>query len=92
MSGIVGYSARPLHLAIILGMISLILSCAYFFYVIIVSVFGYQVEVGWPSIIATILALGGIQLFLIGIMGIYLGKLFIEVKGRPSYVIGDKTE
>ena len=91
MSGIVGYSARPLHLSIILGMISILLALAYFTYVIIVTIIGENVEVGWPSVIGTILALGGIQLFIIGIGGIYLGKLFMEVKSRPSYVIGEKT-
>ena len=91
MSGIVGYSARPLHLSIVLGMISILLALAYFTYVIIVTIIGDNIEIGWPSVIGTILALGGIQLFIIGIGGIYLGKLFMEVKGRPSYVIGDKT-
>lgn len=91
MSGIIGYSARPLHLSIVLGMLSILLSLAYFSYVIIITFCGERVEVGWPSVIGTILALGGIQLFIIGIVGIYLGKLFMEVKGRPSYVIGDKT-
>lgn len=91
LSGIVGYSARPLHLSIILGMSSMVLALIYFTYVIAVTIIGVNVEVGWPSVIATILALGGVQLFIIGIVGIYLGKLFTEVKGRPSYVIGDKT-
>lgn len=91
LSGIVGYSARPLHLAIILGMCFIVLALVYFAYVITVAIIGADVEVGWPSVIATILALGGVQLFIIGIVGIYLGKLFMEVKGRPSYVIGDKT-
>lgn len=91
MSGIVGYSARPLHLSIILGMISIILALVYFIYVIIVASLGCQVEIGWPSVIGTILALGGVQLFIVGIVGIYLGKLFMEVKGRPSYVVGEKT-
>lgn len=91
MSGIVGYSARPLHLSIVLGMISILLALAYFTYVIIVTIIGDNIEIGWPSVIGTILALGGIQLFITGIGGIYLGKLFMEVKGRPSYVIGDKT-
>ena len=74
MSGIVGYSARPLHLSIVLGMLSMLLSLVYFTYVIIVTFMGEGVEVGCPSVIGTILALGGVQLFIIGIGGIYLGK------------------
>ena len=72
-------------------MFSILLAIVYFAYVIIITLIGQNVEIGWPSVIATILALGGIQLFIIGIGGIYLGKLFMEVKSRPSYVIGDKT-
>lgn len=91
MSGIVGYSARPLYLAIVLGAVSLLLALLYFAYVITVTVTGQHVEIGWPSIVATVLALGGIQLFVIGILGIYLGKIFMEIKSRPTYVVGEKT-
>lgn len=91
LSGIVGYSARPLHLAIILGMISILLALGYFAYVITVSICGLDIEVGWPSLIGTVLALGGVQLFIIGIVGIYLGKLFMEMKARPTYVISETT-
>lgn len=91
MSGIIGYSARPLRLSIVLGLLSILLALAYFTYVIVITFMGGRVEIGWPSVIGTILALGGVQLFIIGITGVYLGKLFMEIKGRPSYVIGDKT-
>ena len=92
LSGIVGYSARPLYLSILLGMFSIVLALVYFIYVIVVSVCGFPIEVGWPSVIATILALGGVQLFIIGIVGVYLGKLFMELKGRPAYVIDRQTK
>lgn len=92
MSGIVGYSTRPLHVAIVLGLFSIILALSYFLYVIVIVCMGYNVSVGWPSVIATVLALGGVQLFIVGVLGIYLGKLFMEQKSRPTYVIGNKTE
>ena len=63
----------------------------YFPYVITVSICGLGIEVGWPSLIGTVLALGGVQLFIIGIVGIYLGKLFMEMKARPTYVISETT-
>lgn len=91
LSGIVGYSARPLNLAIILGLVAIILALGYFIYVIVVYASGAHVEIGWPSLIGTMLAMGGVQLLIMGIMGLYLGKLFVESKNRPSYVIGDKT-
>ena len=91
LSGIVGYSTRPLHLAIVIGLIAITLAFLYFLYVIVVVCIGIDVSLGWPSVIACILGLGGIQLFILGIMGIYLGKLFMEHKSRPTYVIAERT-
>lgn len=92
LSGIVGYSARPLYLSIVLGLISITLSLLYFAYVIVITLCGLsEVSMGWPSIIATVLAIGGVQLFILGILGIYVGKLYMENKARPTYVIGAKT-
>lgn len=88
MSGIVGYSVRPLYLTIILGGVCLCMAALYFAYVLGMALFSSEhVSVGWPSVIATILLLGGVQLFMLGIIGIYLGRLFMENKHRPSYLI-----
>lgn len=92
LSGIVGYSVRPLYISIVLGLVSILLSLAYFIYVLIVTLGGWAtISLGWPSLIATVLAIGGVQLFMLGILGIYLGKLYMENKGRPTYVIGART-
>ena len=42
---------------------------------------------GWPSLVCIILFLGGLQLFCLGIVGKYIGKIFTEVKNRPNYII-----
>lgn len=91
MSGIVGYSTRPLHVAIVVGLAAILLSALYFVYVIVVACLGIRISIGWPSLIACVLGLGGIQILLLGIIGIYLGKLFMEQKGRPTYVVGERT-
>ena len=93
LSGIVGYSVRPLYISIVLGMVSICLAMAYFLYVLVVTCCGITtISLGWPSLIATVLAIGGVQLFILGILGIYMGKLYMENKERPTYVIGDKTK
>jgi dolichol-phosphate mannosyltransferase len=51
---------------------------------------GYEV-IGWTSVIVTILFLGGIILTILGIIGVYLGRTFQEVKRRPLYIISEKT-
>lgn len=91
MSGIVGYSTRPLYLSISLGLFAMAAAVIYFVYVIVVACLGVNVSLGWPSVIACILGLGGMQLFILGILGIYLGKLFMEHKSRPTYVVAEKT-
>jgi hypothetical protein len=45
---------------------------------------------GWPTIISLVTFLGGIQLFVIGIIGEYVGRIFIESKNRPLYIIDEK--
>lgn len=90
LNGIVGYSTRPLFFAIFLGLISIVVSCAYFVYVIAMTCIGGNVAVGWPSIISLVLGLGGLILFVMGILGIYIGKLYMESKGRPTFVVGEK--
>ena len=45
---------------------------------------------GWSAIMAAILFLGGTTLITIGVLGIYLGKIYEEIKGRPRYIIEDK--
>jgi dolichol-phosphate mannosyltransferase len=47
--------------------------------------------VGWASVLVSVLFLGGVQLIFLGILGEYLGKMFIETKSRPTYVIAEKN-
>ena len=46
---------------------------------------------GWSSLIVSIWALGGLQLLAIGVVGEYIGKIYMEVKGRPRYIISERT-
>lgn len=59
--GIVGYSTRPLYLARVVGLVSIMMACAYLCYVIVVAYLGGTVSVGRPTTISTIPGLGGIQ-------------------------------
>ncbi|NDC92271.1 MAG: glycosyltransferase, partial [Flavobacteriales bacterium] len=63
----------------------------YGLYAIYVSLFTTEAVAGWTSTIASILFIGGIQLMMIGIVGIYLGKLFSESKKRPNYIIEESN-
>ncbi len=65
-----------------------------FLYIVVVIVLK-AVGISWPgysSLMASILFLGGVQLLMIGIMGEYLGRIFDEVKRRPLYLVGERTD
>jgi glycosyltransferase involved in cell wall biosynthesis len=85
-NGITAFSIKPLRMSLTIGMLFALLAFGYGIYAIIILVLGYAVS-GWTSIIASILFLSGIQLMVLGVMGEYLGKLYIENKQRPHYLI-----
>lgn len=92
LDGIVAFSEFPLVLSAFIGVISFIVSVlALLFFFIRAAVFG-DPTTGWPSMICIILALGGLQLFCLGIVGQYLGKTFLETKRRPIYILKEKSE
>ena len=87
MNGIMSYTTAPLRLASILGMIVSLVAFIYLIYIIIVTnLYGEPVQ-GYPTIMVTMLFLGGVQLLSLGIIGEYLARVFNEVKDRPGYFI-----
>lgn len=92
VDGITSFSIRPLRLATVLG--SLIAGGAFIYGVMIVIktlLFGDPVT-GYPSMMVVQLALGGIQLLSIGVLGEYIGRIFIETKQRPLYLVQSVSE
>ena len=91
LTGITSSSAKPLYFSIYLGAFLALCSFIYALYAIYVSIFTTEAVAGWTSTIASILFIGGIQLMMLGIVGIYLGKLFSESKKRPNYIIEESN-
>ena len=87
LNGITSFSVKPLRFSTYVGLTSSSLSFIYAIYAAYKSLFTTDVISGWSSTIISILFIGGIQLFVLGIIGEYLGKLFIQSKGRPYYLI-----
>ena len=91
LEGIVNFSDAPLNIAFLGGILSWILAFILMAVIIIRTlVFGDPTS-GWPSLMTVILLLGGFQLLTIGILGKYIGKIFMETKKRPVYVIKEKS-
>ena len=92
IEGIVNFSDAPLNIAFIGGLLSWFLAFIMMVLIVIRTlVFGDPTS-GWPSLMTVILFLGGFQLLTIGILGKYIGKIFMETKKRPIYVIKEKSE
>lgn len=86
IDAITGFSVRPLRLASYFGICFGIATLLMLSYVVIHYFLGRSVE-GWTSLAVIILALGSVQLFVAGVMGEYLGRLYIESKQRPLFII-----
>lgn len=90
-TGITAFSVKPLYMAAYLGFLfSAFAVLGYGIYVIHSFVAKTEIS-GWASLIMTVVFFGGIQLIILGIIGIYLGKIFKQVKERPNYIIRSKN-
>lgn len=90
LRGITSFSTKPLTIAIYLGFICSFISVLYIPYVLYSLYFGHIIS-GWASLIVTISFFGGLQLMILGIIGMYLGKLFMQSKLRPHYIIKESN-
>lgn len=86
---IISNSNRPLHLAVSLGLIMSVLSFLMAIYNIFAKFYGLNEVVGYTSTIFSIWFVGGLLLFMMGILGLYIGKIFDQVKGRPVFIVSE---
>jgi glycosyltransferase involved in cell wall biosynthesis len=84
--GITSFSVKPIRMITTLGIIIFLVSIAVLIYSLIVNAMGNTVS-GWTSTVISVWILGGLQLFAIGIVGEYVGKVYMETKRRPKYII-----
>ncbi|MCQ2241397.1 glycosyltransferase family 2 protein [Treponema sp.] len=89
--GITSLSVKPLHMIITLGIIVALLSFVCVIWSIVFQIIGKTIP-GWASMISIMSFLGGVQLISIGVIGEYVGKIYMEVKQRPRYIISKRTE
>jgi glycosyltransferase involved in cell wall biosynthesis len=91
IDGITSFSIKPLRISIICGSLLSLGAFMYLLVIIYARLFTNHTVSGWASILACVLLLGGIQLIMLGIIGEYLGKLFINAKKRPNYIIREQS-
>ena len=88
-NSIISNSNRPLYLAVTLGLIMSALSFLMAIYNIIAKFAGFNEVEGYTSTIFSIWFVGGIILFMMGVLGLYIGKIFDQVKGRPVFIVSE---
>ncbi len=87
VDGVTSFSSIPLYISAFIGLIISLLSFIYAIFAIYSRLFTTRVVEGWTSVLVMVLFLGGILLMTLGIQGIYLGRIYKEVKGRPRYLV-----
>lgn len=86
--GITSFSVKPLRISLLLGALSFLVSLIILVYCVVQFFLGNTVS-GWASLSVSVWALGGIQLLMLGIVGEYIGKIYLETKHRPKFFIDD---
>lgn len=87
IDGIVNFSDAPLNIASFVGAFSCVASGIAMIYIIVRALLFGDTTSGWPSMVTIVLFIGGIQLLCLGIIGKYLGRIFLETKKRPVFII-----
>ena len=92
VEGITSFSIFPLQLWTYLGFFIATFSLTYALWMIIDKLIWGNAVPGYPSLMVAILFIGGVQLISVGVLGEYIGRIFIEVKGRPRYILKHGSE
>jgi len=87
LDGIVSFSNFPLRIAFLLSFILGLMGIAGIVAIVFIKFFTDKAVEMWPSIMTTIIFIGAVQLFIIGLLGEYIGRIYAEVKKRPHYII-----
>jgi dolichol-phosphate mannosyltransferase len=92
-AGVVGFSDKPLYIAVGFGFFVMVLALLGLGYVLLSSIFGWGDLVrGWASVVVSVMFFSAVQLIFLGVIGIYISRVFYETKGRPLYIVKNRRE
>ena len=91
LNGMTSFGVRPLRLASVAGTAISLAGFGYALYALGIRIFTSRTVEGWTSLLVSVLIVGGIQLLCLGLIGEYLGKLFLEAKARPGYIVRESS-
>lgn len=87
MDGILSFSSKPLRLSVAMGLCSASLALIGIVYALVLRLFTNIWVEGWTALMIAVLFLGGVQLISVGILGEYIGRIYREIKNRPTYIV-----
>lgn len=90
ISGIMAFGIQPLRLAMVLGGIIVLFALGYMGFVFYAKFFMDATVPGWTAIVISVLIMGGAQIMFTGVVGEYVGRVFLESKKRPRYIVSEK--
>jgi dolichol-phosphate mannosyltransferase len=90
ISGILSFSTKPLQIGIFVGVSFSVVACLLMVATLFTFLFDRSLPSGWTTIVMLLLLFNGIQLFVIGVLGVYLGGIYEEVKSRPRYILEEE--
>ncbi len=88
--GITSLSVKPIRMVFFAGLFIMMLSFIGIIWAVVAAFMGKSVA-GWASLACIVSFMGGVQALFLGVIGEYIGKIYLEVKGRPRYIISDRT-
>lgn len=92
LNGFVNFSVKPLRVATVFGLVLSLIGFVFLIVLIIQRAINSDVQLGWTSIMAVVVFFGGVQLMSIGLLGEYIGRIFISINKFPQYVIKGKKD
>lgn len=92
LNGFTAFSVKPLEATAVIGTIIALIGFIFALVVIIRKIAGFNVLVGWSSMISIMLIVGGLNMIMLGIVGEYIGRIYICLNNAPQYVIRDRCE
>lgn len=90
LNGFTAFSVKPLRLATVMGVISAFIGVVFTIYTIIHKIVDPDVLIGYSSLMSVLLIVGGVLMFMLGLVGEYIGRIYISINNSPQYVIRER--
>ena len=91
ISSVLSFSTKPLRWAIWIGLWAVLISILWIIYIFIAQISGWVIQ-GWTSLIAAVVLFAGVQLLILGIVGQYIGQIYVTQQRRPKYLFKDNLK